>query len=403
MTLTLLLDLDDTLLKNDVQTFIPAYFRALGQHLTPYVAPEKMKPALLSAAQVMLENNAATLTLEHAFDQAFYPAVGRSKEELRPTLEQFYDTVFPSLAPLTAQMPGAMQMVKYAAGQGHLLAVATNPLFPRKAILHRLAWAGLDAGATPLALITDYEHFHFAKPNPAFITEVLAQLGWPNQPAVMIGNSLEDDLIPAAGVGLPVYWVTDPARPFPPQPQSQFHPMSASGPLSEVPAWLAKVDAAGIQQEFSTPKAILAVLKSTAAAFDTISPTITEQQWGERPDAREWSVTEIICHMRDVDFEVNAPRVQKVITETNPFLAGINADSWANERNYREQDGPDALQGFLEARTQLISQLEHLPEEDWQRPARHAIFGPTTLRELVGFIATHDRSHIQQCFDAIRP
>ena len=55
--------------------------------------------------------------------------------------------------------------------------VATNPIFPRKAILHRLSWAGLAPEQVPFALITDYERFHFAKPNPAFFAEILAQLG----------------------------------------------------------------------------------------------------------------------------------------------------------------------------------------------------------------------------------
>ena len=107
MTLTLLLDLDDTLLSNNINTFLPAYLKALGKHLVAYVAPDKMVRELLLATQVMLANNAATLSLEHSFDQAFYPAIGRSKAEMRPMLELFYDTIFPALETLTAQRPAA--------------------------------------------------------------------------------------------------------------------------------------------------------------------------------------------------------------------------------------------------------------------------------------------------------
>ena len=35
--------------------------------------------------------------------------------------------------------------------------MATNPIFPRRAILHRLSWAGLDPQQVPFALVTDYE------------------------------------------------------------------------------------------------------------------------------------------------------------------------------------------------------------------------------------------------------
>jgi FMN phosphatase YigB (HAD superfamily) len=402
MTLTLLLDLDDTLLSNSVQTFLPAYLKALGKHLVAYVAPEKMVQELLAATQVMLTNNSATLSLEHSFDQVFYPAIGHPKTELRPTLDQFYDTIFPTLAPLTARRPEAIHLVEYAAQQGHTLVVATNPIFPRKAILHRLSWAGLSPEQVPYALVTDYEHFHFAKPNPAFFAEILAQLGWPNQPAVVIGNSLEDDLLPATQIGLPVYWVVDPPSPLPAELDKILHPLSACGPLRNIPAWLRQVEGAGLRQDFLTPKAILAVLKSTPAALDTFSQNLTGQQWRERPERNEWSITEIFCHLRDVDREVNIPRLEKVIGESKPFLAGMNTDTWAQERNYQQQDGPAALREFMDARTQLIARLEGIDEADWQRTARHAIFGPTTLKELIGFTTTHDRTHVQQCLAATR-
>ena len=55
----------------------------------------------LAATQVMLSNNSATLNLERSFDQAFYTAIGRTKEEMRPLLEAFYQDNFPALQPLT--------------------------------------------------------------------------------------------------------------------------------------------------------------------------------------------------------------------------------------------------------------------------------------------------------------
>ena len=398
MTLTLLLDLDDTLLTNDINTFVPAYLKALGKHLIEYVAPDHMARQLLAATKVMTENNIPALTLENAFDQAFYPAISRTKEEMRAALEQFYEGTFPALQSITAQRPAAMQMVEWALANSHTTVVATNPIFPRSAILHRLRWAGLDPDQVPFSLIVDYERFHYAKPNPAFVAEILAQLGWPNQPAVMIGNSLEDDLVPAATLGLPVYWVNEQMAALP----EGFPPYSASGTVAEIPAWIESVDAAGLRQEFHTPQALLPMLKATPAAFDTFAKGLTERQWRERPGPDEWSLTEIFCHLRDVDEEVNLPRIEKVIAGTVPFLPGVNSDTWAEERNYAQEDGRAALQGYLNARYRLIQRLQSITEADWEQEARHAIFGPTTLKELISFIVTHDRSHIQQSFSAAR-
>ncbi|HEX9017956.1 MAG TPA: DinB family protein, partial [Anaerolineaceae bacterium] len=100
--------------------------------------------------------------------------------------------------------------------------------------------------------------------------------------------------------------------------------------------------------------------------------------------------------------EVNIPRIEKLTAEDSPFIAGINTDNWAGERDYLHQDGQAALNGFVTSRTQLIERVESLPESNWQRIARHAIFGPTTMQELVGFTTTHDRTHIQQIQAAAR-
>jgi HAD superfamily hydrolase (TIGR01549 family) len=401
MTLTLLFDLDDTLLNNDINKFLPEYLKLLGKHLAAYVAPENMVANLLGATRVMMSNNSAALSLEQSFDQVFYPAIGQTKEGLRDVLAQFYEDIFPQLQGLTSPRPEAQAVVEYATQKNHTLVVATNPLFPRRAIVHRLSWAGFPT--KPFAVITTYEHFHFAKPNPAYFAEILAQLGWPRQTAVVIGNSLEDDLVPAAKLGLPVYWVSPSgaAHSGAALPEG-FHPLSDAGSLADVPAWIEKVEAAEIQQAFHTPSALIPVVKATPAALDTLAMDLTERQWQDRPAPTEWSLTEVLCHLRDVDREVNIPRIEKIASGNNPFLPGVNSDTWAEERNYRGEDGRSALRGFIEVRTRLVDMLQSLEDTGWRQPARHAIFGPTTLLELVSFIATHDQTHIQQAQAAVR-
>ena len=398
MPLTLLFDLDDTLLGNDINRFLPVYLKMLGKHLADHVAPEKMIQELLAATQKMIHNHDLSVTLEQAFDAAFYPAIGKPKAELRALLENFYDQVFPGLQSITSSRPAARPLVQAALARGHTIAVATNPLFPHKAIEHRLNWAGLPVQETAFAAVTSYESYHFAKPNPAFYAEVLAQLGWPNQPAVVIGNSLEDDLRPAAELGMPGYWVTDGHEALP----GDLPPLSASGPLEGVLSWTETIAKANQVQEIQSHVGLISVLKATPAAFSTFSQKLTEKQWQQRPEPSEWSITEILCHLRDVDLEINLPRIEKVASGSNPFLPGINSDTWTEERRYCEQDGQSAFLSFREARRNLIDCIENLKPEEWELSARHAIFGPTSLRELVGFMTTHDRSHIQQIASAAR-
>jgi hypothetical protein len=115
---------------------------------------------------------------------------------------------------------------------------------------------------------------------------------------------------------------------------------------------------------------------------------LPEAAWKRRP--------ELICHLRDVEREVNLPRLRSVIETDNPFVAGADTDPWANERDYQSQSGPQALLDFIAARREAARYLRRQPAAIWTRTARHAIFGPTQLIEIVGWILDHDRIHLDQ-------
>jgi FMN phosphatase YigB (HAD superfamily) len=393
----LLFDLDNTLIYNDMDLFLGGYLKALGKHLSSRVAPEKMVSLLLAGTDKVIKKKLPAQTLEEVFNQVYYPGMGISKEELAEDIDRFYAEVFPGLKTLTQFRPEAVQLIDFAFRNDYPVVIATNPLFPRVAILERLKWAGIPLDKYPYQLVTSFETFHFAKPNPAFYTEILAQLGWPDRPALMIGNSLEDDILPASQVGIPGYFLTGQPVSFP----QGIHPYSSQGPFEQVLAWIQETAEKESDQAPQTSTALLSILKSTPAALETLSANLDGQEWKQKPAPNEWCLTEIVAHLRDVDREVNLPRLEKVCQEDNPFLPGVDTDPWANERQYFLENGLVARQEFLTARTTLIEMVAGLSATGWQRPARHAIFGPTNASELVGIIATHDRLHIHQSFEAI--
>ncbi len=399
MSLIILFDLDDTLLDNDIDRFLPGYLKSLSGHLGGVIEPQQTIQHLLAGTRAMMANLDPARTLEDAFDAHFYPALGVRKAELGGQIAEFYEKVFPSLRSLTGTRPEAAPVVERLLERGHRVVIATNPLFPRRAITHRLDWAGLPVEQFPFDLVTSYESFHFAKPNPAYYAEILAQLGCPAQAVVMVGNSLSDDLLPAARLGIPGFWVRNgQAGTLAGLPAN-----SAEGSLADVPGWIEQIEAEGREFALSeTPDALLATLRAVPAALETFSRNLSDGQWNRRTAPQEWCFTEILCHLRDSDREINLPRVEKILSETAPFISPVDADAWSMERGYCGEDGPAALRGFLESRVRLLDQLAQLSPEDWDRPARHAIFGPTTLRELLAFSAVHDRSHVAQALAALR-
>ena len=392
MSLILLLDLDDTCLGNSMGTFLPAYLQALGEHLAEIIPPEDMLPALMSSTQEMLDNQRPDLTLEQVFNEAFYSKVGIGPENFTDLFESFYSEVFPGLQSLTEYRPEAVSMVDEAFRRGYTVAIATNPLFPLTAILQRLEWAGLSPKQYTFSLIPSFETSFFAKPNPSFFTETLSLLGWPEGPVVMVGDNVDHDIAPAQKFGIGTFWITNGAQVI----EDEFDDSSGYGNIEDLIPWIDATPEEILQPDFDRVEAKLAVLRATAAVLGAFSRNLETISWQEHPQPGEWSFTEIICHLRDVDSEVNIPRVKEVLTKHNPFLPGIDSDKWAEERLYYCQNGPQALHDFTRSRMQLLEILDGIKDEDWQRPARHAIFGPTSLKELVGIIVGHDRLHVRQ-------
>jgi FMN phosphatase YigB (HAD superfamily) len=396
VTLTLLIDLDDTLLSNNMDLFIPAYLGALGKQLAPFTDPQKLSSVMMAATENMFRNNRPDRTLKEAFDPDFYPRLGITEDQVREPIEHFYREIFPTLHTVAKSRPEAEIFIKAATQRGWQIAIATNPLFPQMAILHRLSWAGIPAKEYPFAIVPSYETFHFAKPNPAYFAELLGRFGWPRGPVIMIGNDPEHDIHAAQLMGLPTFWISN-GQPY---PEDLLTP-SASGSLDDVIPWLDATPEEQLTPDYGSPSAITAIMSGIPAAFLALVAELSPEAWKKRADANEWSLTEVACHLRDVEQEINLPRLQKILEESHPFIPGIDSDVWAQERNYQAQDGPAALHDFVSARMETLKLLASLSPTAWQKPAQHAIFGPTDLHEIVSFIAGHDRLHIRQAYNRV--
>lgn len=387
----LLLDLDDTLLGNSMDSFLPAYLKGLADRLAPYAPAEKMVKYLMAGTRHMIENQSPNITLEQVFDSVFYPGLGERRADLQPILDAFYAEDFPKLRVFTEFRPEAVKLVEIAQERGYKVAIATNPLFPRTAILQCLSWAGLPLDQYPSLFVPDFESFHFAKPRPHYYAELLARLGWLEDTILMVGDDVENDILPASQLGLPVFWVPNQHSEWigsgEPPPQ---------GNLGDVLSWIDETPVEQLMPNYASHLSMQTILRSTPAFLHYACLAKSAAELASRPAINEWSIGEVVCHMRDVEKEVFLPRLKKVIGENNPFLSGQDTDSWAESRAYIHQDACQALDEFTNARLEQLTLLSNLSMHDWERKARHAIFGPTRLDELVNITAGHDRLHIQQ-------
>ena len=209
MLKAILFDLDDTLLGNSMETFIPAYFRVLARRVTHLIPADRLVAELMRGTRAMNANDGTGPTNEEAFSSVFYPALGYERDELRPILDRFYAEEFPKLRSLTQPRLEARALVEWAFERGLQVVVATNPIFPRMAVEQRLDWAGVPVTEFDYALVTTYENMHATKPHPAYYHEILARLGRQPGECLMVGDDEQRDIAPAALVGIPVYWIAE--------------------------------------------------------------------------------------------------------------------------------------------------------------------------------------------------
>jgi FMN phosphatase YigB (HAD superfamily) len=352
-----------------------------------------MLRALIDGMYTMSESEDPTRTLQEIFELDFYAKLGVSKEDLIEKLEDFYDNIFPTLANHTQQRPDAIPLIEWALSCGYRIAIATDPLFPRKATYHRLRWAGFEPER--FELISTFEHFHFSKTHPAYYAEVLGRLGWPEGPVLMVGNDIERDLIPAHRLGLKTFFIDGESGSTP-----GFE--AGRGKLADVRRWLESTNLSTLEPSFHSRDAILAIMVSTPAVLRSLSASLTEEQWRHEPTRDDWAMNELVCHLRDTELEIHQMQLRLMIEREGAFIPRPESGVWANEREYLNVDGKTALTEFAQARIDNVKTLQELDDKIWSRSARHAIFGPTNFLEVTSFMADHDRLHVQQAWKTLK-
>jgi phosphoglycolate phosphatase-like HAD superfamily hydrolase len=386
MIKSVLIDLDGTLLENNNERFLSAYLRILGEFLSDVAPSERIIQELLAGTRAMVENNDPTQTLRAIFAAHFYPSLGLFEQDLAERLGDFYRELFPGLKDLTRPVPGARRLVEWALQNDLEVVIATSPLFPLTAIEQRLDWAGLPVSEFPYALVTSFETSHFSKPNIAYFAEILGRLGRSPEQAVMLGDDIQLDLQPASELGIAAFRVLPTASDD-----------SAAGTVLQAIPW---IESAPVPDDGPAgpprPDVILARMRADLAALTALAGGLAATRWRNRPEPASWSPVEIVCHLRDVEREVNAPRYRSLINQSDVFVPAADPDRWAAERGYIGQDGQSALSDFCRARLENIQLLEATDPAVWSRSALHALLGPTDLAELASFAADHDTLHLDQ-------
>ncbi len=207
MAKIVLFDLDGTLLPMDQDIFVKTYFKLLAAKLMPHgYEADKLIDGIWAGTAAMVKND-GSCTNEEAFWNCFAGIFGQQVRADEPIFDEYYRTDFQQVAGVCGHNPEARAVIDMLKEAGVRVALATNPIFPAVATESRMKWAGL--APEDFDLYTTYENSRYCKPNPEYYKEIFAKLGCEGSECIMVGNDVEEDMVPASALGAKVFLLTD--------------------------------------------------------------------------------------------------------------------------------------------------------------------------------------------------
>ncbi len=139
--------------------------------------------------------------------------------------------------------------------------------------------------------------------------------------------------------------------------------------------------------------AIIEALKRTPDEVATAVSGVPEDVLRRRPTEGEWSMKELIGHLRD-NAEVWDKRLFMIWSQPDPFLPSFDQEEYVRKGNYQEADVNALIADMRKHREKTVTLLNHAP--DWSRTAQHQTYGRRSLRQFLESLLDHEREHLAQ-------
>lgn len=114
-----------------------------------------------------------------------------------------------------------------------------------------------------------------------------------------------------------------------------------------------------------------------------------------------WGAVEVFCHLRDIE-ALSVERVERILTEDEPFIQAVDETLWPIEREYDQQQPRIALEQFAELRARFVGMLARLDASQWHRRGYHSEHGEQTVLWYAQHAMEHDAEHERQLVDLLQ-
>ena len=140
---------------------------------------------------------------------------------------------------------------------------------------------------------------------------------------------------------------------------------------------------------------LLTFLEETPGTLVTLTSDLSDAELRWKHSSEEFSALENICHLRDLELQGYAPRIRRMLDESNPVLPDFDGARVAAESSYNDEAPGDALEAFGKARQENVEKLKGLTSKQLEREGSLEGVGTITLKRLAEKMREHDEAHLE--------
>ena len=142
----------------------------------------------------------------------------------------------------------------------------------------------------------------------------------------------------------------------------------------------------------------LTLLEEAPTRIAAATKGLTEAQLHRAPERGEWSVNEVLAHVRACA-DVRGESIRTIVAEDHPTIRAVNPRTWIKKTDYLDLEFKSSFRAFTKQRADLLALLTSLPRKSWSRGATVTGAGAVLERTVLFYaewVAIHERPHVKQ-------
>ena len=143
---------------------------------------------------------------------------------------------------------------------------------------------------------------------------------------------------------------------------------------------------------------VLDALSASPRRIAHLTSGIPAAQLQTPPGPKEWSVNEVLAHLRSCA-DVGGAAIAAIVAEDGVTLKGVDPRTWIKKTDYPRLAFRQSFRAFSAQRDELLAILEPLPPAAWSRRAivtGGGVSSEKTVSFYAEWLAGHEQRHLRQ-------